>query len=205
TSVVIDKTGTLTCGAPTVELQSIRGGYSREEALQLAAALEAASEHPIALAFRPYSKEGQGVSNAREHVGRGVEGIIEGRWWRLGTRHFVTDDASHVPRPRGDGDGIVLGSSDGIVATFVLSDRLRPDAFRAVQDLRAMGLEVTIASGDQGQVVKDIARQLDIDRAVGRLTPEEKLALVQARQAAGERVLMVGDGINDGPVLASAS
>ena len=202
TSVVIDKTGTLTCGAPGVELQSIRGGYSREEALQIAAALEAASEHPIALAFRPYWKEGQAVSNAKEHVGRGVEGVIADRWWRLGTRHFVTDDAS---RARGDDDGIVLGNSDGIIATFVLTDRLRPDAFRAVQDLRAMGLEVTIASGDQAQVVKDIARQLGIERATGRLKPEQKLALVQARQAAGERVLMVGDGINDGPVLASAS
>lgn len=202
TAVVIDKTGTLTGGAPTVELQSIKGGYSREEALEIAAALETASDHPIALAFRSYWKPGRVVSSAQEHVGRGVEGIVEGRWWRVGMRHFVTEG---VPGTGRDDTGIVLGNSDGIVATFVLADRLRPDAARAVQDLRDMGLEVSIASGDQTQVVRDIARQLGIEEAVGRLEPAQKLALVQQRQATGERVLMVGDGINDGPVLASAS
>jgi Cu2+-exporting ATPase len=86
-----------------------------------------------------------------------------------------------------------------------LADQLRPDALRAVADLKAMGLEISIASGDQVQIVKDIAHQLGIKEAVGRLTPAQKLALVQRRQSAGARVLMVGDGINDGPVLASAS
>jgi Cu2+-exporting ATPase len=202
TAVVIDKTGTLTCGTPTVELQSLRGGYSREEVLEISAALETVSDHPIALAFRAYWKPGRAVSSAREHVGRGVEGVVGGRWWRVGMRHFVTEAAAATGR---DDTGIVLGNSDGIVATFALADRLRADAAGAVQTLRDMGLEVSIASGDQTQVVRDIAHQLGIREAVGRLDPERKLALVQKRQAAGERVLMVGDGINDGPVLASAS
>ena len=92
-----------------------------------------------------------------------------------------------------------------MIATFVLADGLRPGALRAVEQLREMGLDIAIASGDQQEVVDEIARKLGVQEAVGRLTPQAKLALVQQRESAGTRVLMVGDGINDGPVLAAAS
>jgi P-type Cu2+ transporter len=208
--VMIDKTGTLTRGEPTIEVQGIKRGLSREQVFQIAAALESASDHPIALAFRAASGPGRPAVCVKEFPGRGVEGTVDGTLWRLGTHHFVgqiTAPAGATGEgPAEDGaTGIVLGCTDGVVATFALSDSLRADAVRAVQQLREMGLQVAIASGDQQDVVNEVARKIGIDDAAGRLTPERKLALVQQRQAQGTNILMVGDGINDGPVLAAAS
>ncbi len=101
--------------------------------------------------------------------------------------------------------GLVLGNAAGIFATFELSDTLRVDAVQAIRDLRQLGLQVFLASGDQEDVVSAVARELDIHDARARLSPAQKLVLVQERQRAGGHVLMVGDGINDGPVLAAAS
>ncbi len=208
--VVVDKTGTVTSGTPVVELQDIGQGYSRPLAFQIAAALESASDHPIALAFRKHVSQARVAGELQEFAGRGVEGRIDGVLWRLGTHHFVQElaqapGAGYCGLSNDPATGIALGNSDGIVATFALTDGLRPGALGAVEQLRRMGLEIVIASGDQQQVVDDVARKLGVQEAVGRLTPQAKLALVQQREAAGTRVLMVGDGINDGPVLAAAS
>lgn len=208
--VVVDKTGTLTGGMPVVELKGIRHGYSRPLAFQTAAALESASDHPIALAFRKHQSRARVASMLREFAGAGVEGCIDGALWRLGTHEFVNEltqaPGAGLSRSATDpGSGIALGNSDGIVATFALADGLRTGALHAVEQLRRMGLQVAIASGDQQEVVDEVARKLGVQEAMGRLTPQAKLALVQQREAAGTRVLMVGDGINDGPVLAAAS
>lgn len=208
--VVVDKTGTLTSGMAAVELKGIRQGYTRDLAFQTAAALESASDHPIALAFREYASQTREAGALKEFPGRGVEGCIDGALWRLGTHHFVKEltdgsGAGLSGLSNDPGTGIALGSSDGLVATFALADGLRSDAVHAIEQLRAMGLEIVIASGDQQEVVDEIARRLPVQEAVGRLTPQAKLALVQQRESAGTRVLMVGDGINDGPVLAAAS
>lgn len=208
--VVVDKTGTVTGGTPIVELKDIRSGYSRPLAFQTAAALESASDHPIALAFRKHASQARVAGELKEFAGSGVEGRIDGAVWRLGTHQFVSElmqapGAGPTGLPNDPGTGIALGNCDGIVATFALADGLRPGALRAIEQLRAMGLDVAIASGDQQEVVDDVARKLGVQEAVGRLTPQAKLALVQQREAAGTRVLMVGDGINDGPVLAAAS
>jgi P-type Cu2+ transporter len=212
--VVVDKTGTLTHGAPTVEITGITPPRSRTEVLEIAAALESRSDHPIAAAFRPYLTPESAVLSPREFAGQGVEGMIGGVLWRLGTQDFVAElGGSSLPdglpssgAPSSDpGAAVVLGNSSGIVATFELCDSLRADAMRAVEQLRKMGLQVIIASGDEEKVVRGVARQLGIHEALGRLTPLQKLALVQQRQDAGAHVLMVGDGINDGPVLAAAS
>jgi Cu2+-exporting ATPase len=232
--VIVDKTGTLTHGVPAVELTGIRPGHTRGEVLEVAAALESASDHPVALAFRPLFSPGRAASVAKEFVGRGVEGVVDGTLWRLGTYRFAAEligSGAPVARPTNEGASrstccksdaagetsrlsaeplddsgtdIVLGNSDGVVATFVLDDSLRSDAVRAVEQLRAMGLQVAIASGDHDRVVKKVARKLGIQDCAGRLTPQQKLALIQQRQSAGASVLMVGDGINDGPVLAAA-
>ena len=208
--VVVDKTGTLTSGMPVVELKDTRRGYSRAAAFQTAAALESASDHPIAQAFRKHATPARVAVDLQEFAGRGVEGRIDGAIWRLGTHRFVKEltqepgaDLSGLSNDAGA--GIALGNSEGMIATFVLADGLRPGALRAVEQLREMGLDIAIASGDQQEVVDEIARKLGVQEAVGRLTPQAKLALVQQRESAGTRVLMVGDGINDGPVLAAAS
>jgi len=201
--VVVDKTGTLTRGVPAVELKSIEGRYSRDEVLQIAAALEGASEHPIALAFRMHSNPALTADELKEFPGRGVAGRVEGTQWRLGTHAFVSElTGGHNDSAEAS---VFLATSTGIVATFTVADGLRPDAAHAVDELRRMGLQVAIASGDQQKVVDSVARQLGVEDAVGRLTPQQKLALIQQRQSGGTNVLMIGDGINDGPVLAAAS
>ncbi|HEY6926171.1 MAG TPA: heavy metal translocating P-type ATPase [Steroidobacteraceae bacterium] len=208
--VVVDKTGTVTSGTPDVELKGVRQGYSGPAAFQIAAALESASDHPIALAFRKHASREHVAGELKEFAGRGVEGCIDGILWRLGTHQFVqelTEGAgTHASSLSIDpGTGLALGNRDGVVATFALTDGLRPGALRAVEQLREMGLSIVIASGDQQEVVNEVARKLGIQEAVGRLTPQAKLALVQKLESSGSRVLMVGDGINDGPVLAAAS
>ena len=206
--VMIDKTGTLTRGTPELAFQDCGPGQTREDLLQIAAALEAASEHPIALAFRPHLTRERVAGNLQEFAGRGVEGVIEGKRWRLGSPRFVAELTTSPPAralsPTGD-PAIVLGNSDSVMATFALIDALRPDALHAVDEFRGMGLQVAIASGDQDQVVQSVAGQLGIQDATGRLSPRQKLIQLQQRQRAGARVLMIGDGINDGPVLAAAS
>ncbi|HEY6922910.1 MAG TPA: cation-translocating P-type ATPase [Steroidobacteraceae bacterium] len=207
--VVLDKTGTLTRGMPTVELRRIAQWQSRAEVFAIAAALESISDHAIATAFRAHRTSHREVSEAQEFAGRGIEGSVDGVRWRIGTRDFVAeiDQSDPDDRVRWDdpGIGFVLGNSLGVVAAFALCDGLRPGARRAVRQLREIGLKVTVASGDQASVVQTVSQELDIPEANSRLTPQEKLALVQGRQRAGARVLMVGDGINDGPVLAAAS
>jgi Cu2+-exporting ATPase len=206
--VVVDKTGTLTRGEPIVDLKDIKRGQSPETVFQIAATLESASEHPIAVAFRAHWNPTLAAAALKEFPGRGVEGRVDGTLWRLGTHSFVME----LVASRGtigscaDADGgILLASSAGVIATFSFSDGLRRDALRAVEQLRGMGLQVAIASGDRQEVVDSVARQLSIQDATGRLTPQQKLALVQQRQSGGTQVLMVGDGINDGPVLAAAA
>jgi Cu2+-exporting ATPase len=217
-AVVVDKTGTLTRGTAEVQIVEVTQGWSSAQVLSIAAALENASEHPVAAAFRVHPTA-LVATGQKELPGRGVEGTIDGVRWRLGRRELVQElsaasDATTGTIPAGSGASawaeadctdLVLGSAQGIVARFALADALRPDAPEAVRRLKQMGIEVAIASGDQEGVVQEVARQLSIARAAGRLSPADKLLVVRQRQEAGERVLMVGDGINDGPVLAAAS
>ncbi len=209
--VIIDKTGTLTRGEPVVELKDIQRGLSAHSVFQIAAALESASEHPIALALRAHSTPASLPEGLKEFTGAGVEGRIDGTLWRLGTQAFVTElihgSCANSLDSLSDGldTGIFLASSSGIAATFSFADGLRPGAARAAEQLRDMGLQLAIASGDRQEVVDSVARQLAIQDATGRLSPQKKLALIQQRQSNGTHVLMVGDGINDGPVLAAAT
>jgi Cu2+-exporting ATPase len=223
--VLVDKTGTLTQGAPTVAIDALQPGRAAAEVLAIAAALESRSDHPIAVAFRPHAAPGVVVESAREFAARGVEGVVGGVLWRLGSQEFVAELGGSSGRGAGRGAGegggageavaiargapptadLFLGDANGVVATFAVCDSLRPGAIHAVEQLRELGLEIEIASGDQEEVVRRVAQQLGIQTALGRLTPEGKLAIVQERQRNGAGVLMVGDGINDGPVLAAAS
>jgi Cu2+-exporting ATPase len=189
-----------------VELREIQQGHSPEAVFRIAAALESASGHPIALAFPP-ANPASAIEALKEFPGAGVEGRVDGTLWRLGTFPFVKELVASADRglPDDADAGIFLASAEGIAATFSLKDVLRPDTVRAIERLRDMGLEVAIASGDRQAVVDSVARQLSIQDARGRLTPQQKLALVRQRQSGGTHVLMVGDGINDGPVLAAAS
>ncbi len=205
-TLVLDKTGTLTAGRARLLDVEADPRLGRDAALRIAAALEAESRHPVAAALREAAGAVSPAEGATEWASAGVEGRVDGRRFRLGRRDWVAelavDQGPNVWRPaRGD---IVLGDESGSIAAFTIADELRADARPTADSLRALGLELQIASGDREAAVRGAAAQLGIDIARGRLRPEQKLDIVRGLQARGRRVLMVGDGINDGPVLAAA-
>ncbi|TCT26066.1 heavy metal translocating P-type ATPase [Thermomonas haemolytica] len=197
TDVVFDKTGTLGDGKPQLQGIDACTAIDADAALQIAAALERDSRHPLAAAFAGVPTT---VLPRDVHAlpGQGVEGTIDGHVWRIGNATFATG---------GTDDGAVwLGSTDGARARFRLAEGLRPDAAAAVARLHAQGLSLHLASGDAEATVARFAQAVGIadTHAHARQSPQDKLARVRALQAAGRVVAMVGDGLNDAPVLAGA-
>lgn len=203
-TVVLDKTGTLTEGRMTLERVVPFPEQDADQALQLARMLEARSEHPIARAF------GRSASQAEtliSHPGQGLEGECAGRLLRIGKADYVAALGSWTTPavPDAPGQWLLLGDVQGPIAWFVLNDRLRPDAAVLINDLKSRGLRVVLLSGDHAPVVERMAHTLGIDEAIGNATPADKLSFVQQLQQQGATVLMLGDGVNDVPVLASAN
>jgi Cu2+-exporting ATPase len=207
THVVFDKTGTLTYGHPVLRQVVTFGGTSRRMALQLAAALEAGSAHPLAQAIRDAAGPAALVANMiNQVVGKGVEGEIGGRRYRLGNAAFVAGIGCGAV-PDGQPGGVTavwLGTTSGWVARFDLVDEIRPEARDVVAGLRAAGKTVVLLSGDDDEAAQDVAMQLGIAHALGHQLPEDKLSVVRGLQREGAVVAMVGDGINDAAVLSGA-
>ncbi|WP_374603562.1 heavy metal translocating P-type ATPase [Arenimonas sp.] len=191
--VVLDKTGTLTLGQPRLhEEQAIEGDIGQWR--RIAAALEANAGHPLALAFA--MPDVPVATAVRTLPGHGVQGEVDGRAYRLGRAEFAAG--------REDDGALWLGDGQTALARFQTSDPVRPDAAEAVANLRALGLPPHLLSGDGEDSVATVAGQLGIEDFASRQSPEDKLEAVRALQAQGRRVLAVGDGINDAPVLAGA-
>ncbi|MFN3749829.1 MAG: heavy metal translocating P-type ATPase [Thiobacillus sp.] len=212
TDLVFDKTGTLTLGRLSVRRVVPLNGRSEDEIRVLAASLEAGSEHPIARAIREAAGSGRAASDIRNTPGRGVEGVIDGRAYRLGTPGFAAGGDTPPAPPQADDGGhvegheswVALAENGALIAWIALADTLRPDAAAALDALRKQGLRLHLLSGDAAPAVEAVARQLGIaDWHAGAL-PEDKLAYVKTLQDEGRIVAMVGDGINDAPVLAGA-
>jgi len=217
--IVFDKTGTLTTGELTLRRVAADAGIDPRRALALAVALERHSEHPIAQALLRGSFASERGSETervpedlalqatdlRVEAGQGIEGAVEGRRLRIGRPDWV---AGHVPADAADSAAnetvVALGDGDRLLATFHLADTPRSDATEAIAGLRALGVAVEIASGDAEQPVAALAQTLGIDAWRARQLPGDKLARLQELQCRDERVIMVGDGINDAPVLAGA-
>lgn len=201
TCFVFDKTGTLTAGQPVMrEVGVLRG--TREAALALAAALESSSEHPLARAFGKAEAAAPLVSDVRNFPGQGVEGTVHGRRLRIGNADFVAGLCRG--KIRGALGGVWLGDEDGPLARFEISDALRPDAAQLARRLRVAGARLVLLSGDGEASVRQTANALDIDEWRSALSPGDKQAHVRGLQERGEQVAMVGDGVNDAPVLAQA-
>ncbi|MGH8492595.1 MAG: heavy metal translocating P-type ATPase [Moraxellaceae bacterium] len=200
--VVFDKTGTLTTGELSIASTSALRA-SPAEALQIAATLEQQSLHPVAAAFRneaaSQSLSMLPVTHLKNINTAGVKGEIHGREYRLGQADFVLTSATDNER-----DQIWLNDAEGAIASFRLHDTPRPEAAEAIQALQSKGLQTWLLSGDPSAAVINIGTQLGMQKSQNGLAPEEKLEAVKALQRDGAVVMMVGDGINDAPVLAQA-
>ena len=204
-TVAIDKTGTLTGEHIRVLAVHTLGEFDAEHALRVAAALESGSTHPLAVAFNEVPTAGLVPIQCHEFAGEGVEGTLEGRLWRVGRAEWVARLAPMDGRPGEFPHARVwLGNDSGLVAAFELGDGLRTGAVAAVESMRRAGLELVVISGDRRAAVQQVAHELGIAKAYGGLDPQGKVAAVRELQQQGRRVLMIGDGINDAPVLAAA-
>ena len=206
-TVIFDKTGTLTAGRPAVTaVTALRGG--ERDVVRLAAAVQQASEHPLAKAIVDYAQregvETPAVTDFRNHVGQGVSGEVGGEFVRIGNAEFIgsvpeTDDRS----PPGE-TTVWVADEAGVRGAIRLADPVRSKAREAVAELKAAGMRIVLLSGDAPAVVGHLGEALGVDEALGGVRPEHKAETVNARMAKGECVAMVGDGINDAPALAAA-
>ncbi len=201
TLVMFDKTGTLTRGTPEIAAVVVLDPqYSEYDCRLLAAALETASSHPLARAFA-LDETLPEVTEHEVDVGRGVGGRIDGRDWRLGSADFAGGGISSED----SASTHVFLSADGTaVAWFEIQDELRSDAVETVRALHERGIATALVSGDREAPVRRVASELGIETLHFDCTPEHKLQVIEAAQQSGQRVVMVGDGINDAPVLAGA-
>jgi P-type Cu+ transporter len=192
TTVVLDKTGTVTAGRMELAGVSMLDGASRADILRLAGAVEAASEHPIAQAVAAAARREVGelppVTDFRNMPGVGVVGMVEGHAVEVGRR-----------------DGTITVSWDGVPrATLSVLDTIKPTSAEAVSALRDLDLTPVLLTGDARGAAERVAAEVGIERVLSEVYPDDKIAEVRRLQEAGEVVAMVGDGINDAPALAQA-
>jgi len=207
TDIVLDKTGTLTEGKFSVARVHTLARRSESQCLALARALEASSRHPLAEAFAA-GPEGPAAIGPRNVPGQGIEARVEGARLRIGTEAFCRELCAHPPPPFALSEAaltpVFLASEEAFLAVFLLEDQPRPEAAAAVRALKDAGLRVHLLSGDAAEVAACVGARLGIETCTGDATPPGKLAYIARLQSEGRVVAMVGDGLNDAPVLARA-
>ena len=211
--LVVDKTGTLTSGSPTVtDLQPSKDGVSDTELLRLAASLEQGSTHPLAVAIVARAKA-EGIALASpSHVttvaGRGVKGEVEGTLLRAGSpawlvaEGFALTDTSALQRM--GRSVVVVAAKDEVIGLIGIADPLRASSRGAVERILRLGVEVVMLTGDNAGTAAAVAREAGIARFEAEVMPGEKAAAIARLKSSGRRVGMVGDGINDAPALTAA-
>ena len=216
TTIVVDKTGTLTEGKPAVTAIVPASGFSEAEILRLAASVERASEHPLAFAIVA-AAEAKGipaspVTNFDSPVGKGALGTVEGKRIVIGNAKFLSEQeidfaelAQAAEALREDGATAIFVGVDGAVAgVLAIADPVKPSTPEALAALKAEGVRVVMLTGDNWTTAKAVARRLGIEEVEAEVLPEQKSDIVRKHQAAGEVVAMAGDGVNDAPALAAA-
>lgn len=208
TDIIFDKTGTLTEGKLQLSRTSTFEGMTEYKALMVAAALEHHSRHPIATAFKPFFN--QSAEEVKTTLGYGLEGLVNGTFYRLGNLSFALNNET-PPQNLNPAQGVSVFLSEltttkqhKLLAQFDLSDQLREESLECVKSFQAQGINVHILSGDHPNSVTSIAQKLGIQHIKAAQSPEQKLNYVKKLQQDNKAVTMIGDGINDLPVLSGA-
>ncbi len=212
--LVLDKTGTITEGKPSVSDVLPEAAIAEAELLRVALSLEQHSEHPLGQALVQHARE-SGVEAVevgafQAVIGRGVKGEVAGENWLLGSPRFLNEndialDQAQIAKLEAQGKTVIAVARAGLLLGYIaLADKVRDDARTAIADLQRQGIEVMMLTGDNPRAAAVIAKQVGITNVVAHVLPEHKAAEIQRLQANGRCVGMVGDGINDAPALAAA-
>ena len=217
TCLILDKTGTVTEGKPTVSKIEVVDGYDEDGILQLAASLESGSEHPLAAAILAAAEEKQltlDKATAFEAItGHGIGALISNQQVFFGNQALMEDKgidyAKHIKNidnlSKQGQTAMLLAVDSQIAGIIAVSDPIKKDSAKAVQQLKSQGVRIIMVTGDNEITAKAIAKQAGIDEVRAQVLPEDKAAVAKQLQLTGEIVGMVGDGINDAPALAQAN
>jgi len=215
-TLVVDKTGTLTAGRPSLEAVTPVGGISDSELVRLVASVEQGSEHPLGAAIVNAAKQnGLALSAPMEFksfAGRGVSGKVEGKVVAVGNEALLqelgissAELAQHAAQLRGEGQTAMLAAVDGKAAGVLgVSDPVKETTAQALRELKAEGLRIVMLTGDNRGTAAAVAKRLGIDQFEAEVAPERKSEIVKRLQQSGAKVAMAGDGVNDAPALAQA-
>ncbi|NUR16228.1 MAG: heavy metal translocating P-type ATPase [Dermatophilaceae bacterium] len=215
-TLVVDKTGTLTEGRPSVTHVSPADGADGNEVLRLAAAVERVSEHPLGLAVvRAATDAGLTVPDVTDFdapIGKGVIGTVEGRRILVGSKSFLAGEGvdtgtmdAEADRLRADGaSAVYVAAGDRVAGVLAIADPVKATTAAALKALRADGIEVVMLTGDNEVTARAVARSLGIERVEAEVLPDHKSDVVTALRAEGRVVAMAGDGVNDAPALTAA-
>jgi len=214
--VVLDKTGTITRGEPTLTDMTAMPDFEEQQLLALGASLEQYSEHPLGEAVvRAAKAQDQDLSEAQDvqtKAGHGISGLINGVRVHIGTAKYLSEegidargleDIASIYSPQGK-TPIMVGVDGAPAGVLAVADTVKPDSKDAIARLHELGLKVVMLTGDQRQTADAIAREVGVDQVFAQVLPEHKADKVAELQAQGHVVAMVGDGINDAPALAAA-